>query len=177
VIDKLVNTQIKLPVLKAYGYVKAYYPVHNYFELIGERRGAIEEKKISTKEEEKASEYLKSEGENSGLISKWSFTKNDFTSVIFNLNLSRLASVPLASIKNYFGEKIALYFAFISFYTKYLCFLAPLGILVFTLQRLKEEDTYVYQFANAFFALFSALWGANLIIKWNRKEYRYALEW
>ncbi len=44
---------------------------------------------------------------------------------------SNLLSQPLDSIAEYYGESVAFYFAYMSFYTRWLVFPAMLGLVVF----------------------------------------------
>jgi len=50
---------------------------------------------------------------------------------------------PVSLIRNYFGEKIALYFGFLSFYTYMLIIPSLLGIGVFVIQVIYSEGQTV----------------------------------
>ncbi|KAH9262281.1 hypothetical protein BASA82_000674 [Batrachochytrium salamandrivorans] len=112
---------------------------------------------------------------------------------------------PLDDIRDYFGEKIALYFAFLGHYTKWLFPAAFLGALVFIHQLINiGSGTGSYNFFNvtgiasvtdefnvtteivvvysevpesAAYALFISFWGSFMIEFWKRKQSRLAMEW
>jgi len=82
---------------------------------------------------------------------------------------------PLWDMKNYMGEKIALYFAFLTHYTTWLWIPAILGII----------PTYFYYSSDpnmelpvhGIFGLIICLWGILMLEFWKRAEAGYALEW
>ena len=56
---------------------------------------------------------------------------------------------PLDQVRNYFGEKVALYFAFMGFYTNWLTVLSLVGIAVMIFGLLDFNDsTYVNELCN-----------------------------
>ena len=82
---------------------------------------------------------------------------------------------PLWDMKNYMGEKIALYFAFLTHYTTWLWIPAVLGIV----------PTYFYYTSDpnmelpvhGIFGLIICLWGILMLEYWKRAEAEYALKW
>jgi hypothetical protein len=70
-------------------------------------------------------------------------------------------------IRNYFGEKIAFYFAFLEFYTNSLIVPAIIGILQFLF--LNEM--------NIFCAVFNMLWITIFLKRWKRKSNELAYQW
>lgn len=112
---------------------------------------------------------------------------------------------PLDDIRDYFGEKIALYFAFLGHYTKWLFPAAFLGAAVFIHQLVNiGAGTGSYNFfdvtgiapvtnefnvttmevvvysevpESAAYALFVSFWGSFMIEFWKRKQSRLAMEW
>lgn len=78
---------------------------------------------------------------------------------------------PLNDIKNYFGESIALYFAFLGFYTKSLIPLALIGIchwLVF------DDDNKA---ENVWFAVLNVIWATVFLELWKREGSSIVFEW
>ncbi|KAF8784989.1 Anoctamin-10 like protein [Argiope bruennichi] len=73
------------------------------------------------------------------------------------------SSFPLWDVKNYFGESITFYFAFISFYTSYLWPTAIAGILQ-TAISMDISRCYI------FFALFKMIWVTLFLEMWKRKS-------
>lgn len=81
---------------------------------------------------------------------------------------------PKTLIKNYFGEKIGLYFCFMEHYTRFLSVPAfvgiPLQIAIYVL------DDYSAPFM-PFYSFFLAVWAVFMLEFWKRKEKSIALEW
>jgi anoctamin-10 len=87
-----------------------------------------------------------------------------------------LISVPANKIARYFGEKIAFYFAFLSFYVKYLMILAPVGVFIFMIQ-VTTEKTPLEKIGNFVYFVFLILWSTSLIHQWRVKEQQYSTIW
>ncbi|KAF9126169.1 Anoctamin-7 [Mortierella sp. 14UC] len=97
---------------------------------------------------------------------------------------------PLEEIRHYYGEKVALYFAWIGHYTKWLIW-AALGGVVFLVYGIlnffiHEQNNgsfgarLVHVFDNALtlpFALFMSIWSALFVEYWKRKSAVLAYEW
>ncbi|DAZ96612.1 TPA: hypothetical protein N0F65_000178 [Lagenidium giganteum] len=81
---------------------------------------------------------------------------------------------PLHDIKDYFGEKIGLYFAWLGHYTTWLIAPSIVGVLLFV-------DVIVLKSADAtlvpYFGLFMALWSTFYYEYWKRYNSVLALEW
>jgi hypothetical protein len=86
----------------------------------------------------------------------------------------RAHSLPLYQIKEYFGEKVGLYFAFMEHLCRCLAPPAligvPLQVAVFVL------DDYSAPFL-PFFSYFIAVWAVVMLELWKRREKALALEW
>lgn len=80
----------------------------------------------------------------------------------------------LSKIQDYFGDKVALYFAFLNFYTKALIFYAMIAVLVTALSHLLPNRSPLFLF---FYSIFAALWGAALIGLWKRKNIEIVYMW
>jgi hypothetical protein len=95
-------------------------------------------------------------------------------------SLSGVWSPPLTDIRNYFGEKVALYFSFLNFYTKSLVFPSILGLIWILLQRANSYSA-VEQVLNTkvlwLFAIFMIFWAALLLEYWKRKQSVLRVEW
>ena len=102
--------------------------------------------------------------------------------LIFNLifqSICRPFSQPLANIREYFGEKIALYFAWIGFYTVYLLFPAVLGVVMMTVYQVRGFQ-YTIEHLDYFLLFFMILiiaWSALYKKNWDREEKAVALKW
>lgn len=82
---------------------------------------------------------------------------------------------PATKIRDYFGEKIAMYFSFLSYYTFYLIFPGVLGIPVFICQFWPRATWN--QTINAVYACFMVIWMIMLFEGWKRKEIFNAINW
>lgn len=90
---------------------------------------------------------------------------------------------PLDDIKEYFGEKVALYFAFTGHYTTWLLPLAIAGLVV-TADLVIEAGVYnsvdralVAGYMIPFFCIFVSFWSQLMIEFWKRQEATKAMEW
>lgn len=105
------------------------FSLHNDFDLYGTYRFKFSERENHM--EEKDCELFASElfAQNIpiGLKNEW----------------SGLLTSPVSLIRNYFGEKIALYFGFLSFYTYMLIIPSILGIPVFVIQVIYDKGQTV----------------------------------
>ena len=81
---------------------------------------------------------------------------------------------PFDLIKNYFGEKVGLYFKFLGHYTNWLLTPAIIGTV---LQLLIAATGNFSHPAVPFFSFFIALWGVLMLEYWKRKEQYTALHW
>jgi len=94
------------------------------------------------------------------------------------------AMQPLNFIANYYGEKMAFYFAWLMFYTAWLLIPAIPGILLFAYQMvdmfvLTEEGQprSVDNLYNPFFAIIMAFWSTIFVEAWKRKQSEIAHLW
>mmetsp|Transcript_14000 Transcript_14000/g.27157 ORF Transcript_14000/g.27157 Transcript_14000/m.27157 type:complete len:611 (+) Transcript_14000:852-2684(+) len=81
---------------------------------------------------------------------------------------------PLDKVRNYFGEEVALYFGFVSFYIKHLVFPSILGVAVFLAQHLSGKFGH---WSTPIFFFVMAIWSAVFLEFWRREESRYSIRW
>ncbi|CAM9486276.1 unnamed protein product [Ascophyllum nodosum] len=81
---------------------------------------------------------------------------------------------PLSEIKDYLGEKIALYFAFLGHYTTWL---GPLSIVgtIMAIDQLIEWDLDAVLVP--YFGVFVSFWAVFMLEYWKRQEARLAMTW
>ena len=84
---------------------------------------------------------------------------------------------PVTKLRDYFGEKIAMYFAFLSFYTVLLLFPSIIGIAVFVIQVIYTKGETQVIVLNTVFSVMMVVWSSYFISIWKRSEKRYAIEW
>uniref|UniRef100_A0AAV1TX72 Anoctamin transmembrane domain-containing protein n=1 Tax=Peronospora matthiolae TaxID=2874970 RepID=A0AAV1TX72_9STRA len=79
---------------------------------------------------------------------------------------------PLHKIRYYFGEKIALYFAWLEFYTKMLIFPAIAGVITFVYIEARQAATGTNEqgYILIAFAVFVVIWSSLFSELWRRKN-------
>eukprot|EP00808_Paulinella_micropora_P010451 g65697.t1 len=76
-------------------------------------------------------------------------------------------------LRGYFGEKVALYFSFLHFYTTALVFLAVPGAIA----AIYQYDTGIDSVLVPFYSIFAAIWGVLFLQFWLRKQAAFAHRW
>lgn len=81
---------------------------------------------------------------------------------------------PIDQVAQYFGEKIAFYFAWLELYTRWLIVPSVVGLLVFIsqVQRKTLDDPVA-----PWYAIFMALWTSAFLIAWKRRASTLAYRW
>lgn len=87
---------------------------------------------------------------------------------------SNLLTQPLDSIAEYFGENVAFYFAYMSFYTRWLVFPSILGLIVFAVQM---QSGHMDNSLCPIFAVFVVLWACFMLAFWRQKASALAFRW
>lgn len=80
------------------------------------------------------------------------------------------------SVKDYYGEKIGLYFAWLGHYTTWLIPAAVFGLIAWIVIQARGENDPNTPFMPAF-AVYVAIWSSLFIASWKRKEKIIALKW
>ena len=98
-----------------------------------------------------------------------------------------LDKLPEAALRDYFGEKICLFFAFISFYRDWLVPISVLGALNSAIDFYYRSDPIydteegavekTLEGSALFFCLFSVAWCCYFTLKWRRFEANYSLRY
>eukprot|EP00033_Pygsuia_biforma_P003008 GCRY01003309.1.p1 GENE.GCRY01003309.1~~GCRY01003309.1.p1 ORF type:complete len:797 (+),score=257.69 GCRY01003309.1:169-2559(+) len=83
------------------------------------------------------------------------------------------APQPLTEIRDYFGEEVALYFAWLEFYTNWLKYLSFFGIITFIYQLFHGMDSLIVPF----YCIFLVLWATLFIEFWKRRQAQLCFEW
>ena len=81
---------------------------------------------------------------------------------------------PFVKIKDYFGEKIGLYFVFLGHYTEQAGVAAIIGVIVWLAACLTGG---VNSPVIPFFCVLMSVWATVFLETWKRKQSRYAMEW
>jgi len=82
---------------------------------------------------------------------------------------------PLEDVREYFGEKVTMYFAWLGHYTKWLVLVSLLGVVVQI--NVIAEYTDFSATLTAPYGLFVTLWCTFFTEAWKRKEIYYAMKW
>eukprot|EP00743_Colponemidia_sp_Colp-15_P001983 GILK01002156.1.p1 GENE.GILK01002156.1~~GILK01002156.1.p1 ORF type:complete len:714 (-),score=75.35 GILK01002156.1:101-2242(-) len=92
-----------------------------------------------------------------------------------NLSLRTLFKrQPVDEIRNYFGEKIGLYYSWLGFYRRWLVLPSIIGFAFFIVQVLKTAHFKEMNFA---FCIIIALWGTLFLEFWKRHQSELAIRW
>ena len=158
-----IYTEISLNALQENELIVAHYPLHNNWLLTGQSDRIIENIPPDEKLLKAVLLDLKKTPSNS-LIDSWS------TSLIKQ-------SIPLSKIRNYFGEKIALYFEFLRIYQISLVIPGLTGIIIFAIQQSYAADHSNVIVANAFYCIFITIWGTIFLEKWKRRQSTLSVIW
>lgn len=94
-----------------------------------------------------------------------------------NSSLKLIISVKATELRDYFGEKIAIYFAFLAYYSKFLIPMALIGIPIFIVQYLASHGSGFYKYTNLVFSFVHIAWMIVLFEFWTRKEAYYSVLW
>lgn len=78
---------------------------------------------------------------------------------------------PIGEIQEYFGDNVAMYFAFLSFYTNWLIVPAIVGLFFHVM-------SFFYTFnITCYFSVFNVIWCSVFFVLWKRRETSLAYEW
>lgn len=80
----------------------------------------------------------------------------------------------ISKIQDYFGDKVALYFAFLTFYTRLMGKYAAAGVIAFFLSVVWPKSGPLVLFG---FSIFAALWGASVTSLWKRRNIEVVFMW
>jgi len=94
---------------------------------------------------------------------------------IFHKTMYNL-TVPLDEIRDYYGEEIAFYFAWMAFLTKWLLIPGIFGVITMV-QRWWRQDTIDEDEYTPFYGLLCFLWAIVYSRFWQRHEHRLAYSW
>jgi len=84
---------------------------------------------------------------------------------------------PIDSVRDYFGEKIAMYFAFLGFYTKALVYPTVAGIMTGIAMLAMSSNKQKAAVAQTLFAVFMCIWAPLFVEYWKREEACLSHHW
>ncbi|KAM6231699.1 anoctamin-8 isoform 1-T1 [Spheniscus humboldti] len=83
-------------------------------------------------------------------------------------------SQPLDEICDYFGVKIAMYFAWLGFYTSAMVYPAVFGSILYTFT---DSDQTSQDICCVVFAIFNVIWATFFLEEWKRRGAEFAYKW
>jgi hypothetical protein len=194
-------SQLRLDKMLASGVIENYFPLHSkdYNDLKRfntKTDSMIPDIPLKSQEDVELKE-IKNEEDNlhpetdHNLTSKLLEKQSSYSHVKEKWNYSWIGKVPSNSIRNYFGEKVAFYYEFLSFYTMYLFILGIFGIITYIIQNQDGLESKSIEFFHdlgftksrlviAFNTLYSfivIIWSSVFLEHWKRREARLATEW
>jgi hypothetical protein len=168
IMDTAIQNSFKIYNLLHYKYIKGYFPLHNEYELKGWKRvknpppDKVEEDLIKVMGEEVYDTVAR---EPKFVIPEWKMTP------------FKVFSPPLKIIRDYFGEKIAYYFDFLAYYTKFMYILVPLGIILAITFWSSKEDFIFLRIMYGIYGITNVLVSTLFIEYLKRREKFLASEW
>ena len=159
-----IETEIGVNYLQEHGFILAHFPLHNNWQLKGKETGALQD---APQEDVLIRNLL------------YDFKHNYADGPLMQCWKTALINqkIPLNKIRNYYGEKIALYFEFLRYYQCSLVLPAAFGIVVFVVQRLAGKDDQLVLVLNAVYSVFMSMWATVFLEGWRRKEASLAILW
>ena len=128
-------------------------------------------------DQERSSQSLRHVLQDSGLVdvvapSHIPHIQNKIVKETLNLR----SGAPLMAMRDYYGEEIAFYFAWMHHFSSWLIFPGLLGLTIYTL-RLYRGDTVDVCDLTPFHGLSCFLWGVLFLRYWEREEARLSYAW
>lgn len=182
IINDIILKHFNISYLIKHQYLDSYFPLHNYYELNLEKTRKFFNPLVFNKiikeielgdDVDKLKEIftdLADEAENTDFTSR-----NNEGSFIngtkFNIRMPWYISID--AIRNYFGEKIAIYFSFLSFYT---IEIFPMAIIGFFAQIFIYLDIQADAIKLSF-SILIIVWSTVFIEMWKRRQHMFAVKY
>jgi hypothetical protein len=91
-------------------------------------------------------------------------------------NLLGLGEMPLELVAEYFGESIALYFAWMHFYSRFLLIPSGVGAVCFVVQLCRPSDK-VLQWIRLLYSVVIMIWASFFAVCWRRRCSELLYQW
>lgn len=163
-IASYIETEIGINFLQQKGVIEAHFPLQDIWQLKGKNSSA----KADVNEDDLVLKNLlfdfRTNDVNGPLIRSWN------TALINQ-------KIPLNKIRNYFGEKIALYFEFLRYFQVSLLVPGIVGLVVFIIQKIYDDQDPIVLSLNAIYSVFITIWATVYLEGWKRKESSLSIIW
>lgn len=163
-LHSLIGTELLLYQLTSKGVLLEDFALHNEVDLEGLVPGEVQWEDSDIAEYYHWLAFLSKPVSRPGLKQVWKPSFYDFR-------------LPLNKIRNYYGEKIALYFAFLSLLAKTSIVPGLIGLFVFIIQRSVSASSTLGITVNAIYCVFISCWATVFLEMWRRREAKLALSW
>lgn len=199
-------SQLRLDKMLSHGIVTNYFPLHSndYNDLTQNLDAMTPEMPLKSIEELEMKEIKQPALEEDNLNLKSHHTETDtnlksklldkeysYTNVKDKWKFNWIGKIPSNSIRNYFGEKVAFYYEFLSCYTMYLFILGIFGIITYIIQNTDALESKTIEFfydlgfsksrlvivVNTIYSFLVIIWSSVFLEHWKRREARLATEW
>lgn len=111
-----------------------------------------------------------------GKTSEGEGTSNYFRASMDDKHMSAFYT-PIDTIRDYFGEHVGLYQAWLVLYTKYLCFPACIGLIIQFYQIFSPDVDSTNNWLMVPYSVLLCLWSAQFNISWKRRENELKFLW
>lgn len=106
-------------------------------------------------------------------------------------SFSLFGEFPQQKVRDYFGEKVCMYFSFLSLYTKYLLYLSIIGIIVYIVQMTDSFESVNIELyydkgytksnsviiINTLYSFSVIIWSTFFLENWKKNQATYATLW
>ena len=160
-INSYIETAIDLHLLEAKGFIAAHFPFHTHWE---------------------PESYLFTQKSDHNNILKTLFTNYDNSTTNQPIMKSWRTNIwnqqiPLRKIRNYFGEKIALYFEFLRLSQKSLIVPSLLGLGLFIMQVTLSYYSSIVLISVIVYSVIMISYSVGFLEYWKRRESSLAIKW
>jgi hypothetical protein len=153
----MILSQIDLHKLDTLDLIVTHFPLHNQTDLVGYNIQAVPQQIDSS-----LHQVVMTTEVSRGVLSTW--RTND------------VMEAPITDIRNYFGEKVALYFWFLYSYTRWLVILGVVG-LVISIVGLHDLDRVQSNYLHIAFCLCTVVWSTAFMVRWRQHQVIKSVEW
>ncbi|KRX07124.1 hypothetical protein PPERSA_09338 [Pseudocohnilembus persalinus] len=178
--NSIILKQINMSKLLQNFYIRSYFPIHDEYQLKGKPNEnyfqPLQDQEIILAEKETPSEkqlrYVFNVFRDYAESSDFTFRSLEEETQYNKLKPWHISD---QSIRDYFGEKIAIYFRFLSFYTFHLSYMSIIAIIIQIVHSQGSE--YIQDFFNVTFSITVIIWSTLFIEFWKREQVIFSIKY